>query len=687
LVDLLLTVLLVIPLYLLPGYLMLWVFDTRGLGQWTRLFLSLCTSLVVVPVSFIFVGNVFHFIPGLFSYLFLLVFLVVLGLALRRLKRRPLIQMPEMPSPASKVELIVAWVAIFLYAIICNLPRLAMFVQGEMTLSMGTFDETWHLAQLVSVARTGIPPAHYFFPDIKLVYYYASWIYPAVLGNLPFMQVSLARAMAIHAFIQIFAFLGLVYCLLRYNFRTWWVRLVGLSFFSIMGGFDLFVLLPTIKNIDWWQGNVGWMVSNIEITQFTTLYAWVPQYLAGGMSFLLGLLLMKNLRAAWPVKAVVLGLLFSICFLTSPFVFISFVLVLVLAVLFNLKYLLRHWKGSLGIIMLIGLTFLLVAWYPLILYAGHNNGFGWRNFRLTVLESLWPTRSWSIVADRALALLGFPLLAGWIGVIEIGLPFILYLVWLLKGLFSTRRAVPTTEAFLMAVFPSVFLFVIFLVVDENGGGNLAMRGMIPAQILINFAALSFLENVHEQAWHPAWRRWLFIYLFACFFVAQGLSSYAEIYSDGRDPVRTVIHVDLGPRNTPDWQSGVGTPWLWPAPLAYIHWLNQHTPPDALVIEDGCPLGDADALQFRWLERERFMDPLCVSKIDIFNYDKDFISPSEWTALLGQASKYPNVLSFYEATEHSASHRPVYYVDRNGTSSPGWGPPVYRDGYVSIYQVS
>jgi len=79
----------------------------------------------------------------------------------------------------------------------------------------------------------------------------------------------------------------------------------------------------------------------------------------------------------------------------------------------------------------------------------------------------------------------------------------------------------------------------------------------------------------------------------------------------------------------------------------------------LVIEDGCPLGDADAPQFRWLERERFLDPLCATKIGLFYYDKDFISPSEWTAMLGQASKYPDGLSFYEATEHSASHRPVY----------------------------
>lgn len=80
------------------------------------------------------------------------------------------------------------------------------------------WDETWHLAQLTSVARTGIPPQHYLFPTLRLSYYYASWIYPAIIGNLPVFQVSLARAMAIQAYIQVFAFLGAVYCFLRYNF-------------------------------------------------------------------------------------------------------------------------------------------------------------------------------------------------------------------------------------------------------------------------------------------------------------------------------------------------------------------------------------------------------------------------------------------------------------------------------------
>jgi hypothetical protein len=684
--NLILTVILAIPLYLIPGYLVLWLCNMRGMSRWSRMFFSLCVSLVIVPVSFIFFGNKFNFIPGLFSYLLLIMFLLALGLILRRLKRRPMIQMSEIASPALTVEVIVAWVAIFLYAILANLPRVAMFVQGAMTLRITPWDETWHLTQLVSVARTGIPPAHYFFPEIRLVYYYASWIYPAVLGNMPFIQVSLARAMAVQAFIQTFAFLGLVYYLLLYNFKTWWVRLMGVSFFTIMGGFDLFATLPSIKLVDTWQSRVGWLVSDMQISQFSTLFAWVPQHMAGGMAFLLGLFLLKNIKTTAVLKAAILGLLFSFCFLTSTFVFFSFALVIAFAILFNVKSFLSYWKKSFVYITIIGIIFLLVVWYSLILYAGHGSSLGWRNFHITVFKQLLPNSPRSIFVDRAMTILGFPLLASWIGIIEIGLPFVLYLVWLLKRMFSSRRTILTTEIFLMAVFPLVYLFLIFLIEDKNGGGNLAMRGIIPAQILINCAALSLLDDAHEIVEQPVWRRWLFIYLFICFFVAQGLSSYAETLSDAASPINSVMGVNFGPHNTPDWQSGKGTPWAWPSALGYIHWLNLNTPSNALIIEDGCPSGDTDVQKYRWLERNRFLDPVCASTMGLFPEDQNFISPSEWHNLVSQASKYPDVMAFYDATKDPGGHTPVYYIDRGSTVKSEWGSPVYQDDYVSIYRI-
>ena len=213
---LILAIVLTIPLYLLPGYLVISFFDFKGVAKWGKLFLSLCISLVTVPTTFIIVGNFFPFIPNLTAYLILLAFLLLVGQVLRVMRKRPVVQFP-VSMTASPAEKFVSWGCIFLFSVFTNLPRVAMFVQGAWVLDVGTFDETFHMAQLVSVARTGIPPSHYFFPGIHLIYYYASLIYPAIMGNLPVLQVSLSRAWAIHAFIQIFAFLGLVYFLLLYN--------------------------------------------------------------------------------------------------------------------------------------------------------------------------------------------------------------------------------------------------------------------------------------------------------------------------------------------------------------------------------------------------------------------------------------------------------------------------------------
>ena len=318
----LLTVLLAIPLYLLPGYIVLWMCNIRGMNQWTRLFFSLCISLVIVPVAFIFWGNFLHFIPGLVPYLILTAFLAVLGGILRLHKKRPVIRFPELDFPIAKLEKILAWAVIIFFTLITSLPGIGMFLQGDKTLTISPYDSVWHLAFLVSVARTGIPPAHYFFPTLKLFYYYASWIYPSILGNLPFLHVPLVRALVLHAFIQTFAFLGLIYFFLSYNFKRWWVRLMGLSFFTFMGGFDLFAGLPAMK-YEAWQSTVGWLISNLQIAQFSTWYEWVPQHVAGGMAFLLGLLLIKNLKMSPVVRSAALGFLLSFCFLSSTFVFVS----------------------------------------------------------------------------------------------------------------------------------------------------------------------------------------------------------------------------------------------------------------------------------------------------------------------------------------------------------------------------
>ena len=683
--PLLIPILLAIPGYFLPGFLVFEMLDVRNLTGWDRFFFSLCTSLILVPTAFILVGNVFHFIPGPLSYLILIVGLLGLGLVFRLFHIRPVIRFP-VASPVSTIEKIAAWSAIFLFAAVANLSRLAMFVQGAQTVDLGTYDESWHLAELVSVARTGIPPMHYFFPGISLVYYYSSWIYPAILGNLPVFHISLARAMALHAFIQIFAFLGLVYYFLVYNFKNWWVRLIGISFFTIMAGFGLFANAPSIIGPESWQSQARWLSASIPIIPFTSQYAWVPQDIAGAMAFLFGLLIWKNIKASLPICSVITGILLAFSFTSAFFVFLSSALVMVMVLLVHRRLLQANWKVTLRTLVLIGTMFLLISWRSLLSYAGHGSGFAWSSFRILTIELLRGGSRFSVWMDRALTVVGFPFIMAWIGVISIGLPFLLYLLWLGRVFSRSGRTGLDADSLVIALFPPFYMLLNVLFTDVNGGGGFAMRGLIPALMLINFGASVYLDSSPTPFILSPRIKWISIYLFACFFIAEGLSAYAQIRWASVDSVKSVIELNLRPLWKANRQTGGGTSLILPGRMAYITWLNLHTPTNALIIEDGCPSDMGDQLPFHWLERVRFLDPACTSFAQFFGHDIELVSYSALGSLLNQEKNYPSLIAFYQSTIPPDAFRAVYYVDRSQPVDPAWGSPVYADSFVQVYRL-
>ncbi len=282
--DILWALLASIILYLLPGFAILQCVVVQGMPRARQLFFALVLSLIVVPYLLITIGQVLHFIPnplhiGIISVLFL-----ILAFILKKINRRPLIslQTPQgETNPGKRFEPILVWVGIIVFSILVNLPRLAMFVFGGKTQFVAPFDETWHLAELVSVARTGIAPAHYYYPNLSLTYYYASWVMPAILGNIPGYVISLNRAMSIHTVVQTAAFLGSIYYFLLYNLKRGWVRALGMAFFSVIGGFDLYMQFPSTYVMDWWQKAITWLTPYFQISQFVTLYVFGPNNWGG----------------------------------------------------------------------------------------------------------------------------------------------------------------------------------------------------------------------------------------------------------------------------------------------------------------------------------------------------------------------------------------------------------------------
>ncbi len=682
-------------LYLVPGYLLLlWVDfpSLRGVNRWL---VVLCLSLVITPFSLITVGNLVHIQASLWAWLILVIILALGAFWLKRTNRQLKVHFIRDPGSSqvdtlstSRLEKWSVFIFIALFAAVINLPRILMFFQGSNVMELGPYDENWHIQQLVAVARTGIPPYHYFFPSIRLGYYYGSWIYPAILGNLPGLSVSLMRTMAMHAYIQIFAFLGLVYVILQVNIRRPWVRLVGMAFFTFMGGFDLFAKLPGIESIEFWIRDPGWLklgTTTMQISQFATLYIWVPHHLAGGMVVLLLVLLYKNLDLQLWLKLALTGVLFGFCLTTSPFVFIGLAIGAAIIFLWHLPGLWRNRASLLPKLALAVVLFLLVAWNPLRVYASHNSSLAYNAFQISLVERFRGNTSLNAVIDKSLTILGLPLVAGAILIIDMGLMFILYVVWWVRRLVSHETVFSSAQNALLGLQPLLSIFFVFMVADRGGGSNLAMRGMISAQILITLGAILALDWIADSLKGVGGRRYAFVYLFICFAIAQSISPLAELRANSKKVIQQAMWTDCGVpaillNKFDSNYCLVDDQWR------YIYWLNTQTPREALILEDG-PYGD-DYIKFRWLERLRLLVPTEINMLDLSYYDNDFILPKEWAQMVEQGNDSMDALEWYKALDFPLKGRhPVYLVTRQASQVPaGSGDPLYQDEYVKIYKL-
>jgi hypothetical protein len=678
-------------LYLTPGYLLLAWVDFPALRGVNRFLVALGISLVIVPSALVIVGNFVHFLPGLWAWLTLTLVLAVGAWGFRRTGRRPQLGLSTSGldfRAVSWIEKSAVVVFLALFAAVVNLPRLLMFVQGGQAMELGPWDESWHIQQLVSVARTGIPPAHYFFPSINLGYYYGSWIYPAILGNLPFSPVSLMRAMSMHAYLQTFAFLGIVYVLLQLNVRSLWARLAGIAFFTCMGGFDLYANLPDVDQIEYWLRQSGWVSghANMQISQFSTLDIWVPHHVAGGMAVVLMILLYKNLVSPIWLRLAGTGILFGFCAITSPYVFFGLGIAAGLVGLRNLGWL---WRNRTAAILGIGLVagiFALVAWLPVRTYTQQGSSLIASDFRISLIERFRGDTDTNYLIDKSLTLLGLPLVGGALLIIDMGLMFLLYVGWWARRVFSGEPLLRSAEDLVLGLQPLASLVLVFMVADRGGGGNMAMRGMITAQILMALAAILTLDWLVGLVLNAGIERNALLYVFVCFLVAQSLSTLAELRTTSKKVLEIAAWSECG---VVAYLTGRFDPnYCLPRDaFRYVYWLNTHTPPDSLVLEEG-PYPPGDSLRFRWLERARFLIPSASSSMELHSFDIDFVLPAEWERLVEQQGPATSVLQLLQAADFPGRGRdPVYLVARQGgQSAPDGARLVYQDDYVNVYSL-
>ena len=660
--------------YVLPGFLALHLVDLPRARWWHRLGFAVPVSLVIVPFFLVAVSNVLPLQPNPFWLIALVALLGVGVVILRRSRRLPRLGLRTRDgagdSPPSRGETILAAAFILLFTVAINLPRLDFLVNGNLATWGGSGDEYWHLAELVSVARSGLPPLHYFFPDQPLVYYYWSWIYPAILANTPGLGVSLARALAVHAIIQTGAFVGLSWCLLRLNLRSRLARWGGLWALTLAGGFDFFATLSMYKVEDW-QRRVVWLVSNNQISSFPTLFMWVPQHVAGAMAFVLGLLLWRNVRAPASVRAAILALLAGFCLGSSAFIFLSMAIAGVVWMLLHTRL---WWRvKALGPLAWAAGLFALGAGRQALISLSQSGGIKVNEFRIPMLEGFLETSSPAFQAlDRWLSLAGFPLVLAWVMLVEMGLPLVLYGVWVLaRGLRERSR-----WAKFLVYFPLLYLFLTLVFTHGGPGRNFVTRGSVPAQIGIVLGAAVLLAQVDWRSMSRLQRGFI-AYAAAATILTQSLTPFFDLRARSLQAIGRALHAEKAVQVAGITIGSPPTPW--PAALEYMRWINLNTPPNALIVETGTIEDDT---RFRLLERMRWVAYPMAAQMSLMSVDLELLDPARWQAARDAFEEMPP-LALVAASEYARlRHVPIYLVDREKAGEPA-GLVVYEDTFVRV----
>jgi hypothetical protein len=668
--------------YWLPGAALASLIEWRGFGRLARWLAPFALSIVVTPVLLVLPTLFTAYRPGLWTLAIFSAALFLAGGLLARLKKRPVLGLRNrVNKPPSKRETILGAAFVLLVTGMAMLPRLHMLLYGGEIGTANLSDTYWHIAETTAIARGGIPPRHFLFPDLPLLYYYWSWIYPAVLGDLPSLGGSLLRLLNVHTAVNLLVFLGVLYAFLRLNLHSPKTRWFALVFLTLAGGFDFFTG-PSLLSHEWWQNYSPALVSKVQIPALLTNFITEPQHVAGATAVLLLLLLWRNVRGNLLIRGMLAVVAAAFMFGTSAFVFLSTAIAVLVWAFFHRRVLLRR-RAMLPVLGL-AVLFLLLTGSQIALSLSQGSTVRWGEFRAVILEAGTGTSyARSVIIDQILTLLAFPLVSGILLLIEIGLPFALYAAWFFRRL--GRRL--TGWQGLLAWYPALYIPVAFLLQHTN----FALRGMIPVQIVIVLAAAAALEGIDRRSWSRVQKAAL-NYGFVLLAAAQVLSAAEEWWGFARRGLGAALRLEEGfialPIPTDRAFADGDTHFIPPMPglsqnLQYIYWVNANLPADALFVEIGLP---EDSNRQHLLERMRFVDPAELEKVLHSERDLNIVDPqalAAWWRGLGGGSVLDKVLRTEYVLRY---HVPVYVIVHEGVL-PDLGEPVYRDDFVTIYLLS
>lgn len=668
--------------YWLPGAALASLIEWRGFGRLARWLAPFALSIAVTPVLLVLPTLFSAYRPNLWVLAIFSAALFLAGGILARLGKRPVLAIRNRAkSLPSARETVLGAAFVILVTGMAILPRIHMLLYGAEIGTANLTDTYWHIAETTAIARAGIPPRHYLFPDLPLLYYYWSWIYPAVLGGLPTLGGSLLRLLNVHTTVNLLVFLGVLNAFLRMNVNAPKTRGIAMVFLTLAGGFDFFTG-PSLLSHEWWQNFSPALVSEVQIPALLTNFVTEPQHMAGATAFLLLLILWRNIRGNLFVRGILAVVAAAFMFGTSAFVFLSTAIAVLIWAFLHRRALL-HRRAVLPVLGLAAL-FLALTGSQLVLFLSQGATVRWGEFRAVIVEAATGTTyARGVVLDQILTLLAFPIVSGILLLIEIGLPFALYAAWFFRHL---GRSLPPWLSFI-AWYPVVYIPIAFLFQHTN----FALRGMIPVQIVIVLGAVQALDAVGRRSW-TRFQTAALRYGFAVLVFAQVLSAAEEWWGFARRGLGEALRLEKGwialPIPTDRAFSDGDTHLIPPMPglpgnLQYIYWVNVNTPADALFVEIGLP---EDSNKQHLLERMRFVDPAELEHVLHSVRDLNILDPQKleaWWRGLGGGTVLEKALRTDYVLRY---HVPVYVIVHNGVRT-GLGEPVYRDEYVAIYLLS
>ncbi len=457
----------------------------------------------------------------------------------------------------------------------------------------------------------------------------------------------------------------MVYLFARLNYRKNWSRLFVVLFVTIAGGLD-FLIRPELGHHEWWQRGIPMVISDIQISSFVTLYTWVPHHLIASLPLVLALMLIFDLETAAYVKATLLAILASFTLGTSAFVFISLGVAGLVGVIVGRREI--DARGVMGPVLASAAVFLFLSFHQIGLSFQKSGVIKLSPFRIAILEQLfgWETL-WKFV-DKGITLLVLPLPATGILLVELGLPLVVFLLWVAK-----RRPMRSTS--LQSIFlissTEIYTFLIFFF-SARGSNNVAMRGMIPVQLAFLFGSAHYLDGLSFQKPLGPGRigRSAILAGVGLVLVVSAVTPASELFWASRETLGNVAGIggNWVPANT-------NPRFIFSEQLGYIAWANKTAPCSAVFLEEEPPIADHN---FRLLERVRHLDPEVVHELK--KEDKELF-PSERMVAGGPSNGQAADAGSVPAR---LADRHVYLVSRNGGAQAQNLAPSQYDDHVTVY---